>query len=115
MTQRWRGVQVSVAAVIAALAVLTACAADPESPGAGGAGMTDGSGMTGTVAPMPANAPAEAPDLKRDVVKTATVRMTVTDPSVAADDAAVIVEDAGGRVDARTEDSGSGPAEPSPR
>lgn len=85
-------------------ALLTACASDPDpSPPVGG-------GMGDAVAgPVPAEAPApEAVTEKRDVVTTASVRMTVADPSAAADEAAVIVEDAGGRVDGRTEDSGSG-------
>jgi hypothetical protein len=63
----------------------------------------------GVAGPVPAEAPApEAATDKRDVVTTASVRMTVADPSAAADEAAGIVEDAGGRVDGRTEDSGSG-------
>lgn len=84
--------------------LLTACASNPDSPHPAGGGMGDG--MAG---PVPAEAPApEAATDKRDVVTTASVRMTVADPSAAADQAAVIVEDAGGRVDGRTEDSGSG-------
>jgi hypothetical protein len=97
-------VKISLLCVIAALAVLTACAGNPDSPHPAGGGMGDG-----VAGPVPAQAPVpEAATDKRDVVTTASVRMTVADPSAAADEAAVIVEAAGGRVDGRTEDSGSG-------
>ncbi|TFV55257.1 DUF4349 domain-containing protein [Mycobacterium sp. PS03-16] len=104
MTLRWRRVQVLAVSVIATVGVLTACAGNPEpsAPAGGGPAME-----TGVVAPVPQDAPPEAPTDKRDVVQTASVQLTVADPSAAADEAAVIVEDAGGRVDARTEDSGS--------
>ncbi|MET0454444.1 MAG: DUF4349 domain-containing protein [Mycobacterium sp.] len=58
-------------------------------------------------APAPQQPP---PDLtaKRDVVKTASMTIDVDSTSEAADRAAVIVEDAAGRVDSRSEDAGSG-------
>ncbi|MDA2894729.1 DUF4349 domain-containing protein [Mycolicibacterium sp. BiH015] len=52
--------------------------------------------------------PQAPPEEKRDVVRTASVTMTVPDPSKAADEAAVMVERADGRVDSRSEDAGSG-------
>lgn len=111
MTQqsyRWtRRAQVLAVSAIATLGLLTACAGgtmDSAPPASSGT-------VEGGMAPMPLKGPAEAPapDLaQRDVVKTASMRLTVADPSTAADEAAVIVEDADGRVDSRTEDSGSG-------
>jgi hypothetical protein len=84
--------------------VLTACGGGAESSrGESGAGVA-----ADNVAPLPQNVPGEAPVAKRDVVKTATMQITVADPSAAADEAAVLVERADGRVDSRTEDAGSG-------
>jgi hypothetical protein len=93
-----------VMSVIVALGVLTGCAGSPEPARPEAGGMAD----SGVAAPVPQNAPVEVPTEKRDVVTTASVRLTVADPSSAADESAVIVEDVGGRVDGRTEDSGSG-------
>jgi hypothetical protein len=71
------------------------------------AGMKDG--VTGPApefgpVPPPGTPP---PDAKRDVVKTASMTITVANTSVAADKAAVLVEKADGRVDSRSEDAGS--------
>ncbi|MGA5464154.1 DUF4349 domain-containing protein [Mycobacterium sp. NPDC050041] len=89
----------------AALTLLTACAGSPVStgpePAAGN--MKDAAG-----APAPQNPPPQELTEQRDVVKTASMTITVASPSAAADKAAVIVEDADGRVDSRSEDSGSG-------
>ncbi|WP_231992237.1 DUF4349 domain-containing protein [Mycobacterium sp. ACS4331] len=61
------------------------------------------------MAPAPVSGPQpQEPAVKRDVVKTASMVLTVPDTSAAADQAAVIAEDSGGRVDSRTEDAGSG-------
>ena len=57
---------------------------------------------------MPADAPKAPPAVARDVVKTASMNVTVADPVEAADKAAVIAQDAGGRVDSRSDDAGSG-------
>jgi hypothetical protein len=99
-------VQVLAVSAIAALGVLTACAGTMDSAPPASSGTAEG----GT-APMPLDGPAEAPVPaadQRDVVKAASMRLTVADPSKAADEAAVLVEDADGRVDSRIEDSGSG-------
>jgi hypothetical protein len=56
----------------------------------------------------PPLAPPDVPDAKRDIVKTATVTITAADPPVTADRAAEIATTAGGRVDNRSEDAGSG-------
>lgn len=57
---------------------------------------------------MPQDAPGQPPTAKRDVVKTASMSISVAHPAEAADKAAVIVENAKGRVDSRSEDAGSG-------
>ncbi|MCV7348514.1 DUF4349 domain-containing protein [Mycolicibacterium rhodesiae] len=57
---------------------------------------------------MPQDAPGQPPMAKRDVVKTASMSISVAHPAEAADKAAVIVENAKGRVDSRSEDAGSG-------
>jgi hypothetical protein len=108
---------------VAALGLLTACAGSFENDG-----VPQGSGMTtapvagmkdGVTAPMPQSGPAQtqvpgapppnAPPeaLPRDVVKTASMTITVANTSEAADKAAVLVEKADGRVDSRSEDAGS--------
>jgi hypothetical protein len=68
---------------MALLGVLTACSGSHENS-----------------APPPA-------DAQRDVVKTASMTITVANTSEAADKAAVLVENADGRVDSRSEDAGS--------
>jgi hypothetical protein len=90
---------------MAALTLMTACAGSPvgtgPEPAAGN--MKDAAG-----APAPQNGPPQELTEQRDVVKTASMTITVASTSEAADKAAVIVEDADGRVDSRSEDSGSG-------
>ena len=98
---------------IAVLGVLAACAAPQENSAPQGAGMTTApaAGMKdGITAPMPESGPAPTappPEVARDVVKTATMTITVANTSEAADKAAVLVEKADGRVDSRSEDAGS--------
>ena len=99
---------------VAALGIVTGCAgadgprneapAAPVMPSNNAGAVADSA--TGTA---PEFGPPQAPpEEKRDVVRTASVTMTVPDPSKAADEAAVMVERADGRVDSRTEDAGSG-------
>jgi len=57
--------------------------------------------------PVPQDAPKSPPAAQRDVVKTASVTVTAEDPRTAADRAANLATDAGGRVDSRTEYGGS--------
>ncbi|BBY65199.1 hypothetical protein MHEL_34420 [Mycolicibacterium helvum] len=57
---------------------------------------------------MPQDAPGQPPLVKRDVVKTAAMTISVTEPAAAADKAAALVATADGRVDNRSEDAGSG-------
>ncbi|QCH24952.1 hypothetical protein DSM43276_03223 [Mycobacteroides salmoniphilum] len=48
------------------------------------------------------------PEAKRDIIKTGTMTITVSNPSEAADKAAGFAESANGRVESRSEDAGSG-------
>jgi hypothetical protein len=96
---------------IAAIGVLTACSGSPgnmapqsgSAPSAPAAGMKDG-----VTAEAPEFGPAPPLETKRDVVKTASMTITASNTSEAADKAAVLAENADGRVDSRTEDAGSG-------
>jgi hypothetical protein len=93
---------------IATLGLLTACAGSGPSlrDNAPPTNLTEAS--TGAPQAPPEQGPAPVDDVQRDVVKTASMTMTVSDTSEAADRAAVMVEDADGRVDSRSEDAGSG-------
>ncbi|MEO3760746.1 DUF4349 domain-containing protein [Mycobacterium sp. B14F4] len=92
----------ALAAVIIALSLLTACTGAPERPAQAPGGTAEVAG-----APPPQDVP-EPVTAKRDVVKTASMIITVANPADAADKAAAIVEDMQGRVDNRSEDAGSG-------
>ena len=95
---------------IAVLGVLTACSASPENARPQGGGMATAPGppmKDGVGAPAPEFGPPPPADAQRDVVKTASMTITVSNTSEAADKAAVLVEDADGRVDSRSEDAGS--------
>lgn len=90
---------------IAMLAVLTSCAGPSLPDNAPASNFKD------DVAAAPAAPPEQGPlpvqDAQRDVVKTATMTIRVSDTSEAADKSAVMVENSDGRVDSRTEDAGS--------
>jgi hypothetical protein len=91
---------------IAVLGVLTACSASHENrPQSGGPPATEM--KDGVTAEASAFGPQEPPDAERDIVKTASLTVTVANTSDAADKAAVLVENADGRVDSRSEDAGS--------
>jgi hypothetical protein len=95
---------------IAVLGVLTACSGSHENRAPQGSGMTTApaAGMKdGVAAPAPEFGPLPPLDAQRDVVKTASMTITVSNTSEAADKAAVVVETADGRVDSRSEDAGS--------
>ncbi|MDZ4236369.1 MAG: DUF4349 domain-containing protein [Dietzia sp.] len=102
-----------VAAGIALLGIMTGCSASApggEAP-ANPVMPTNGAGsaMDSVAGPVPEFGPAQAPPpVERDVIKTASMTITVPDPSAAADEAAVIVEREDGRVDSRSENAGSG-------
>lgn len=96
-----------VAAGIAVL-VMAGCSMSPPS-GEAPAMPANGSAVDSVAGPAPEFGPSQAPpSVQRDVVKTASMTITVPDPSAAADEAAVIVEREDGRVDSRSEDAGSG-------
>ncbi len=93
------------------LLALTGCAGgspvrDQTAPIAAGAPESKLSDAGGGPPLAPPGQPA--PDVKRDIVKTATVAMTAADVPGAADKAADVATAAGGRVDNRSEDAGSG-------
>ena len=91
-------------AAVAGMCLFTACAGTPESsaPAPASGGTAEGIG-----APAPPKGPPKDLTLKRDVVKTASMTIDVANTSDAADEAAMIVERADGRVDSRSEDAGS--------
>jgi len=104
--RRWLTLAV---AGIAMLGVLTACSGSHENtaPQSGGMTTAPAAGMKdGVTAPAPEFGPPPL-DAQRDVVKTASMTITVSNTSEAADKAAVLVENADGRVDSRSEDAGS--------
>lgn len=90
---------------VAAVSALTACSGPNPQPSTAPAAPISSGEIAG--APMPQDAPDQI-TAKRDVVKTASMSISVAHPTEAADQAAVIVENAKGRVDSRTEDAGSG-------
>lgn len=95
------------------LVALTGCAGgaptrDSVSPAAPVASAPE-SKLSGAGGGPPLAPPGEpAPDVKRDIVKTATLTLTAADVPATADKAADIATGAGGRVDNRSEDAGSG-------
>ena len=102
-TSRTVGIATWLLAVLAALGLLTACAGErvraPQLP----AGPADAVG-----APAPQEAPKAPPPIERDIVKTASMTITVGNPAEAADKATTTVDNAQGRVDSRSQDAGSG-------
>jgi hypothetical protein len=95
---------------IAVLGVLTACSGSHDNTAPQSAGMTTAPAVAmkdGVTAPAPEFRPPPPQDAQRDVVKTASMTITVSNTSEAADKAAVLVEKADGRVDSRSEDAGS--------
>ncbi|EHB58384.1 hypothetical protein MycrhDRAFT_0820 [Mycolicibacterium rhodesiae JS60] len=91
---------------LVALGALTACGGSPMRPST--APPVDSKEAAG--APLPQDAPNDTTTVKRDVVKTASMSISVADPAEAADKAAVLVAGVDGRVDSRSEDAGSGTA-----
>jgi hypothetical protein len=105
LTRKWLTLAIT---GIATLSVLTACAGSGPSlrDEAPASKLADGASAGAPEAPPPQE-PAPVQDATRDVVKTASMTVTVSNTSEAADEAAVLVEKAGGRVDSRSEDAGS--------
>ena len=95
---------------IAVLGVLTACSGSHGNTPAQAGDMTTAPAVAmkdGVTAPAPEFGPPPPQDAQRDVVKTASMTITVSNTSEAADKAAVLAEKADGRVDSRSEDAGS--------
>lgn len=97
----------------AMLAAAPACAAghSPNSS-APAAPQSDAGFAPAAPAPVPESGAGlkEAPipaDVKRDIVKTASMSITTGNPAAVADKAVALAADAGGRVDSRSEDAGS--------
>ena len=107
LNRRWLSVAM---AGIATLGILTACSGSHEAtpPQAGDMTTAPAAGLKDGVA-APAAPPEQMPvdQPQRDVVKTASMTVTVSNTSEAADKAAVMAENSGGRVDSRSEDAGS--------
>ena len=92
-----------VVAGLALLAVLLAgCTASSSSDSMTGQGAASGEAMDAGAAPQAA-AGGDTAVADRSVITTGSVSVTVEDPLGAAEDAVLIVEQAGGRVDSRTE------------
>jgi hypothetical protein len=91
---------------IATVGVLTACAGPSLPDNSAASSLKDGVAAGAPEAP-PQQGPQPVEDAQRDVVKTASMTVRVSNTSEAADKAAVMVEDSDGRVDARSEDAGS--------
>jgi hypothetical protein len=87
------------------LGVLTACSGPALPDNAPASSFKDG--VAGAPEAPPPQGPQSVEDVQRDVVKTASMTIKASDTSEAADEAAVMVENADGRVDSRTEDAGS--------
>jgi hypothetical protein len=95
---------------IAVLGVLTACSGSHGNTPAQAGDMATAPAVAmkdGVNAPAPEFGPPPPHNVQRDVVKTASMTITVSNTSEAADKAAVFVEKADGRVDSRSEDAGS--------
>lgn len=95
--------------VLAALVVMTGCSG-AQGPLRGSApdAADSATAPAAPILPEHSGPPPSAPQPPRDVVKTASMRITVADTGAAADRAADIAADADGRVDSRTDDAGSG-------
>jgi len=107
--RKWVAVAI---AGIAMLGLVTACAGSGPSLHENEAPASKFTADGGVSAGAPEAPPPQEPapvvdDVQRDVVKTASMTITVSNTSEAADKAAVIVEDANGRVDSRSENAGS--------
>ena len=101
------------AVVALALALLVGCSSssDPSASGRGSAGAESAGGgpLLEPAAPgNPESAPADAADTDRQIVTSASAFLAVEDPAEGAQRVSELVEDAGGRVEERSEQAGSG-------
>jgi hypothetical protein len=70
-------------------------------------GVSENTIATAPEAPPPPQAPQDSSTFKRDIITTGSLQMVVTEPTQVADRLVSAVTDAGGRVDSRSERSGS--------
>ncbi len=103
---RGRAAAALAAAVMALLVACTGSSGDERSVGGG----TDSSGGgAGAPAPgLPEGAPLDPVDAERQVVTTASAFLVVEDPAAGAQRVSELVEDAGGRVEERSEQAAPG-------
>lgn len=103
----------AVAGLVVLFALAACSAASPPGPAGtaedykAGGSASEPIPLTG---PVPQDAPKAPPEVQRDIVKTATISVTVNPPDIltdAADRASGLATDAGGRIDSRTEYGGS--------
>jgi Domain of unknown function (DUF4349) len=99
-------------ATMFAIAVLVPACAAGHSPNSSAPPASQSDAGFAPAAPAPAGGPGlkEAPkptEVKRDIVKTASMSITTSNPAAVADKAVSLTADVGGRVDNRSEDAGS--------
>ncbi len=103
LNRKWLSLAI---AGIATLGVLSACSGPSLDTAPSSSSLKDGVAADAPAAP-PEQGPMPVADVQRDVVKTASMTVRVSNTSEAADKAAVLAENSDGRVDSRTEDAGS--------
>ena len=97
------------AVVALALVVLVGCTGGSDMSSTSGDSAGAGPVMPGEAAPgIPESAPADSVDTDRQVVTTASAFVAVEDPADGAQRVSELVEAAGGRVEERSEQAGSG-------
>jgi hypothetical protein len=107
--RKLKGRWMAASGVVVAATLLAGCSGGQDRPPSAPPSATSlASDGVAAGSPAPEFGPVEAPQAKRDVVRTASMTVRVGDTSGAADKAAVIAENAKGRVDRRTEDAGTG-------
>ncbi|BDY32850.1 hypothetical protein hbim_06821 [Mycolicibacterium mageritense] len=104
--QKHAGRRVTVAVLATALLTVAPACAGGHSPSSTAPQATQADSGFAPAAPAPKEAPVPT-EANRDVVKTASLSITAREPVAAADKAATITTDAGGRIDSRSEDAGS--------
>jgi len=98
--------RISLVALAVAVLLLAGCTAQGASTSDSGPGLSSSDSSGGIVAPdsaVKSGTTGEIMSSTRDVITTGSVSITVKDPIKSAQDAVIITEQAGGRVDSRTE------------
>ena len=104
LNRKWLSLAIAGIAMFGVLTACTGASVDNTAPAPSG---FKGSAAGAPAAPPPAQGPVPVDEVARDVVKTASMTIRVSNTSEAADKAAVAAENSDGRVDSRTEDAGS--------